>query len=120
MNVSWLLTPSSVKLLKVPLPPLNDAVRAPPGPVTPNWVSASWVTLRPFRGRSWTCSRKMLVLSSALAVFSGDCAAVAETTTVSVTCPISTTKSTDVAAFTATRTSSTTVVVKPGTLASIL
>ena len=95
-----------------------DAVRAPAGPVTPAWVSASCVTSRPFRGRSRTCSRLRLVLSSALAVFSSDCGPAAATTTVSATAPTSTTMSMDVGAFRATRTSSTTVVVKPAALAS--
>ena len=94
-----------------------DAVRAPDGPVTPGWESASCVTLRPFRGRSRTCSRLRLVLSSALAVFSSDWGPAAATTTVSVTAPTSRTTSMDVGAFRATRTSSTTVVVKPAALA---
>ena len=118
MNVSWLLTPSRVKLLKVPRVPLMDAVRAPDGPVTPAWVSTSCVTPRPFSGRSRTCSRLRLVVSSALAMFSSDCGPAAVTVTVSVTVPTASTILTDVGAFSATRTSATTVVVKPDRLAS--
>ena len=98
--------------------PLIEALRAPPGPVTPAWVRASWTTLRPFSGRSPTCSRVRLVLSSALTVFISDCASAAETSTVSVTPPTATTTSMDVGALRTTRTSSITVVLKPGAAAA--